>query len=49
MASADQLDMILEARRNGLGAVSVAFDKLDDLLLFLFLPPSLECFQVIEE
>jgi hypothetical protein len=49
MASADQLDMILEARRNSLRAVGVALDKLDDLLLFLLLPPSLEGFQVFEE
>jgi hypothetical protein len=49
MAGADQLDMILEARRNGLRAVGIALDKLDDLLLFLILPPSLEGFQVFED
>jgi hypothetical protein len=29
--------------------VGVAFDKLDDLLLFLLLPPSLEGFQGFED
>jgi hypothetical protein len=45
MAGVDQLDcfdMILEARRNGLRAVGVAIDKLNDLLLFLLLLPGLE-------
>jgi hypothetical protein len=41
--------MILEARRNSLGAVCVAFDKLDDLLIFLLLPPFLEGFQGFED
>jgi hypothetical protein len=49
MACADQLDMILKARRNSLRAMCVAFDKLNDLLFFLFLPPFLEGIQVVED
>ncbi len=49
MACADQLDMVFEAWRNGLGPVRVAFDKLDDLLRFLLLPPCVEGFQVLKD
>jgi hypothetical protein len=42
MVGADQLDTILEAWRNSLRAVGIAFDKLNDLLLFLLLLPGLE-------
>jgi len=49
MACADQFNVIFEARRNGLGPMRVALDKLDDLLFFLLFPPDVECFQVLED
>jgi len=49
MASTDELDVVFEARGDGLGAMCVALDKFDDLLLFFLLPPCLEGFQVFED
>ena len=49
MACADQFNVIFEARRNGLGPMGVALDKLDDLLFFLLFSPYVECFQVLED
>ena len=49
MACADQFNVIFEARRDGLGPMRVALDKLDDLLFFLLFPPCVECFQVFED
>lgn len=48
MPSADQLDVVLEPRRNGLGPMRVPLDKLNHLLLFLFTPPLLEGLHILE-